>query len=494
MIRRLHLRSESGEMNGNFFEILRCLPQDIPQQHHDFEVPPEFAGVRPTEKQQEFFEDFWKRTQPHLDAPRLAKSKLYGKAGRRRFQEVLAVTLDEAREILTDLQDAMYEASRDNKGILAHREKIEGLVQNASEAVRELPCLLDLFDDILIHHLKWLATISGVKGSRDIPLWANGENQTNGGSVPIDADSSQAGRKRPQQDDDEVELDRLEKSEGGWPAAAKKYLHLICLHQSSLLRATNFSPVSKKTARKLETSQILNSSVVVVEIAPTTNENARMRFNETLGTLAQESPALKVEKIMHWLQETFGNEQSEQVEAPLSATTSGTVHTEATLMSLIALVFNKQIMQQIPPGGLQSDGISITKESLLSMTNGASPLMHISKPCCPTCSHITKILSEKGLIDAQPPAATPDFHARWRETSLPPLLPRSIAEPCLSYVKEEAKTRLLQIQYQLEEDEWNQVMAQDTVHEQMDFLSAASSQDDPEDFWDSPPSSPKRAE
>lgn len=406
------------------------------------------------------------------------------------------MTLDEAREFLTDLQDAMDSAGRDQMRKSAQRDSIDVLVQNAYEAVRELLCLLDLFDGILIHHLKWLATISGVKSSRDEPMWADDQMQTNRGSMSIDADSSQAGEKGHRQDDDDVKLDSLENSEGGWPAAAIRYLHLICLHQSSLLRATNFSPVSKKTARKLETSQILNSSVAVVEIASQTSENARLRLNETLRILGREAPKLKVEKLAHWLEVNLYNEQKAEVEASstTSATTSGTVHAEATLMSLIALAFNKQLMQQMPPDGLQSDGALITKESLLSMTNGALPLMHVSRPCCPVCSHITKILSEKGLIDAQPSAAPQDFHARWRETSLPPFLPRFIAESCLFYVKEEATNRMLQIQYQLEEDEWDQSMVQDTVHEKIDFVSTASSQDDPEDFWDSPPSSPKRAE
>lgn len=449
-------RLKYGKKDKNYFEIMTAHPKSLSESDWSYPVPNEIRNLRPNKAQSKFLGSFWRtRTMPN-GLHKIQSQKLYDEPQARKIFHIMLL------ELLIGAQQSLEALESPKEAHIMTKLTVQDITQRVDKAIKSLRSLeyfIKTFAELLPHHFKLLAAAAGVTNGRQKADWSTPNAAPQGTvSLPVQDSKTEAVGKDELEDQEgadaqtaaETTADELDELaalslEHGWPAAGIKYLKLICLHQTSLLRATQFDPGNKTKARQRESDHIANSGVGVVEIQAGTWDSALTSVEECCKKLCASNSSLDYAQIYKWyvVDREWGDFRK-------TGNFTGTSHCEAILMSLMALAKDRAISSLITDGELRQNGLFAVKDDLLAMFKDPIPLVHVSKRCCPACQLVRKLMSDLRLIPQQ--IVAPGYHTKWSMVSLPMFMPKTLAEKCLDHVREEAVDKLQKLQKKLDRE------------------------------------------
>ncbi|KXT00375.1 hypothetical protein AC578_3335 [Pseudocercospora eumusae] len=451
----------------NFWEILTRPATKMPPHSRHIALPDHFKSQEPNEEQAKIIRHSFARGGY---SKMIANMKIYDtNHARIRFQAMLRDHLIRAKTALDNLSQAMQTVARDPKP-----EQEAALTTVVKKAANHMVLLLDFlkrFSEFLEAHLQWLAQSANVTHFKDQVTWTEPKPQTVQTPLPGTSEdpkqkSSSGAEPQPNADDlegddpddDTANFDAILNAEKhdsnpyrAWAMAAIAFLRTPCLHESYLRRATVAKPGHKTKSQKYESAVVTQAQVVVAKFKMTAWDNAIAPIDEAfLKKLCQYECGLRPDFLFEALEDSTKIKIGKVIQQ-YRPSIKGTTHCESTLMSLIAIVKNEEIMKHINDVWLEHNGVFATQRQLLEMLPDVIEMIQVSKKHCPPCEVARCQMSLTGITTKA--FIGPGYHTKWSGVLLPAIMPRKLGEPVINAAKRDLALKLLQWQRILEAEE-----------------------------------------
>lgn len=359
-------------------------------------------------------------------------------ADRLRFQGTLQLLLLRARRALQDLGKYVHDSSRSEGGFKKR-------VIIAQRRMKELRNFLNFFNEFLESHLEWLAECANVVDFRDTPTWTTYSATAAAQATQTAPNPQRAGAlDRRATDDDTIDhlsfIQQTGSLEGrpykAFAATAIAYMHLFCLHATSLQRVTMCRTGHFSSSLHHESAIIAQAQVGIVHLGSRKRDDAP--FAGISKAFLADLTALQKQLRPDFLHEHLGEIVSLQVKSDT------TPHCESLLMSLVALVNDPKIMKSITSQWLEQNGILATPSDLTDMLGFPNGMViDVLKKNCTPCEAARWLT---GILGYNKGCFIPPQNSRCFTAGLPTIMPKKLAEPILDWAKYETAAKLLQWQ------------------------------------------------
>lgn len=483
---KMHRRLKIGIETLNFFDTITQMNPDqkraLLHDWQDSDVPTHLKA-NPTGKQLKNIEEFFSAKYPERNVENIKNESVYGGNGRARFHTMLRRLLQKARDALNELYSEFGapppEGQPKNIPRPDEMEKIAEiarLVASAEKAVHTLAVFLNRFDKadeadkagtetVLFVHLDRIRKVceGDAKRVSTQPLQA----VETGSSAPDEEEEEElSGSPFHATWDEEEELIDVEEIHNygiGWAWAARKWLRLICLHDSSLTRITGLKPENKSRAKQILSQRISDTKLTVLEVNRGAISNLRWPFSKCIEAVIGESPDLHKKILNAIIGKTYESRQGiwtgEDRKTPIGLESSnnvlnaeafsGTFHCETLLLSLWAAAQDRGFMKAIQndPEWLEDSQNWAVHKNLLDLSGTPFPLLTVSRRTCLACRILIRQIMNAEKIDSKEQMLLmPDHGSYWCATALPPFLPKNIGNACLKEVENELIAKLRELQ------------------------------------------------
>lgn len=546
MVGRLNMGEENKQ--ANFAKVITAQQKQFTLGTFEEPIEGSLQKRQPTDEQSTFVKHFLLNfpEATEEDCDRRSRLPSYDLEGRKRFHAILRSVVQGTSKALRALKSCKeklakhgWEVSNDDV------EEVKRLTNSADAELSTFQGLLDLFGKtvpggplpLLDIHLKWLCKVadasSRLSETSITPLsdFKIPESTTNPAASESDPTASTSDPTASTSDpatfasdsttqtlaamlartqlsaDEEAQIkdefdfltdhiaDTQDAKKGGCPAAAKKWLQLIGLHEVGLRRASLFhgGHENKSVREYAESQHILRSNIAVIDIKRLDWTDERTSLNNTLQALVQDWP-MEEFNFSELSAKLSAQERKKQKEAlkrlnhkgdkqkkPLTeeeldkrrmkndaevdeavknfmedTTATGTYHCEQIIMGALVVMAQPGVSEHLTDDFLRCNNIFALKTDLLKMLKGLIPVLCVSKPCCPGCWIVFKMLAQKtSSFSHQGRIAMPGYHTKWYSHSLPPFLPTEYVEVIVRETEQKAKEKLRRLQNQVNKEKYD---------------------------------------